>query len=242
MRTKYVRRLKRKMTDLKPITILVSTSPRPAHPDPRILEATLNSLKFGLPDAPVIIMADGVPEDISPTRLENYGGFKEAIRRRYTVLEFDKRVHQSGMIGAALEMVKTPLIFYVEDDWLISPNVEWHKLSALILSGQTNLIKLHAGHRLHPLHWHMHVDHVIWGGVPLFRTLQWSQNPHLASTDFYRLINTKHLAGKCDYIENIMHGPTYSGGWDAFKLCIYDPENEGTMQMVTHLDGREGER
>ena len=228
------------------ITILVSTSSIVSHPDTGIIDQTIASVRQTLPDAPLIIMADGLkPEHQTPARMAAYGGYKERIRGRYdnaTVLEYEENVNQCGMIGRALDLVTTPLVTYWEHDWAASPNIEWAALGSIIQSGQANYIKFHAYCRIHPLHWGMMVDHVIWNGIPLFRTLQYSQNPHLASVEFYRTIFREFLNGRTVAIEEVMHGPCACGPWERWKLCIYNPEHEGTMQMVRHLDGREGER
>jgi hypothetical protein len=230
------------------VTILVSTSSIISHPDTAIIDQTIASVRATLPNSAVIIMADGLkPEHRTPERMAAYAEYKERLRGRYensTLLEYEENVNQAGMLGRALELVQTPLLCYLEHDWKLSPNVEWEALGKIILSGRANYIKFHAGCRIHPLHWGMMIDHVIWDDIPLFRTVQWSQNPHLASTDFYRKIHGERLVGRRDCIENIMHSECacYLHNWDAYKLCIYDPMHEGTMQMITHLDGREGER
>src|SRR5579864_1708989 len=191
------------------ISILISTSPRPGHPDSDILDQTVASIRATLPDSPIIIMADGVPNDITPQRALNYSGFKSRIQGRYDnskVLEFDTHCQQSGMLGRGLELVNTPLLVYAEDDWSLSPNIEWDALGRIILSGRYNLIRFYAYCRIHPLHEGMMHEREIVDGIPFVRTLQYSQNPHLASTDFYRAIHTSHLHDRTSAIEEIMHG------------------------------------
>ncbi len=215
------------------ITILISTSPRPSHPSCRILDQTIISIRAQLPNAPIIIMADGGGD-------EKYQDFLYAIKDRYsdcTVIAYKENVQQSGMLDTALKLVKTPLVFYLEDDWEIHPNVEWEELGNIIRSGFCNYIKLHAGHRIHPLHEHMMHGRVIIKEIPFVLTSQWSQNPHLASTQFY-IDQVLPRCGPRDMIENLMHGPCASAPWEEYRLCIYNPMNEGTMLMCEHLDGK----
>lgn len=226
------------------ITILVSTSPRPTHPSPKILDQTILSIRAQLPTAPIIIMADGVPPDADRETHIRYAGFVAAIQGRYDnakVLPFDTWHQQSGMLGPALELVQTSVLFYLEDDWNIHPNVEWEKLCSIILDGFANYVRLYSNCRIHPIHEGMMVDRVIEQGVPFVRTWQWSQNPHLASTEFYRNVVLPRMAGRGpDAIENIMHQAcACEPEWEKWKLAIYNPMDEGTMQMVTHLGGRE---
>jgi len=212
------------------VTVLISTSPRPSHPSTRIIDQTIASVRSHLPEAPIHLMCDGA----NPLPKE-YVEFIDAVRPRVTRGElFGEHKHQSGMIGFTLERVTTPLILYVEDDWEFYPDIEWDELGVLILSGEFNYIKFHAAPRIHPLHERMMRERVMYNGekTHLIRTVQWSQNPHLASTAFYREINEKYLAGTCDYIENILAGVSN----ESMKLGIYNPVH-GDMIRIHHLDG-----
>ncbi len=219
------------------ITILISTSPRPSHPSTRILDQTILSIRAQLPNAPIIIMADGRGDADG-----KYGEFLKNIEGRYsdtTLIAYDRPSHQSGMLEQALQLVQTPLILYLEDDWeiLSHPPIVWDKLIHVFNSGIANYIKLHAGHRIHPLHESMMIERMIWDGVPLITTRQWSQNPHLAATEFYRSSVLPYCKGQCDYIENVMHGVCQAGPWEDWKMAIYNPIEGATMQTVCHLDG-----
>ncbi len=92
------------------VTILISTSPRPSHPSTHILDATVIHARKYLPDAPIVIMADGI---LLTTTNEDYALFLNKIRDRYPNCEVQTRsrwTHQSGMLEQALEAVKTPLL------------------------------------------------------------------------------------------------------------------------------------
>jgi hypothetical protein len=76
------------------------------------------------------------------------------------------------------------------------------------------------------------------GQVGIIRTRQWSQNPHLARTDFYRFLQKEYLDKETDFCENILHGMIgKADDWDRFRLGIYNPI-EGDQQRVRHLDGK----
>jgi len=218
------------------ITVIVSTSPRPSHPATRVLDRTIVSVKAQLPNVPIIITCDGIPSDAPHDTHIRYGGFKEAIQGRYDntrVIPFEQHQHQSGMLGIALAMVDTPVLLYLEDDWefLSYPPIEWEKLCTLITGGWTNYIRLFPQHRIHPLHEHMMKARVIFGDVPLVLHNQWSQNPHLASTEFYRKEVLPRCQTRTDYIENIMHGIGMDG------LATYNPREGVSMMVCQHIDG-----
>ena len=85
-------------------------------------------------------------------------------------------------------------------------------------------------------------------GLPMVRTVQWSQRPHMASTGFYRQIIADHFDNQRNpmFIEDRMHSIVETAwrkhgeaGWTRYRLWMYHPE--GNVQRSTHLDGRAGE-
>lgn len=231
-------------------TILIPTSPIPSCPSTHIIMATIRSIREQLSDASVIVTADGGGDD----------RYREYVERLTEIDVPDlivigpapAPVHQSGMLGTALDLVRTPLVYYLEHDWLTLPSVPWSELSALILSGRFNYLKLHAAPRVSPAHEHMMRERVIYHGlaeydryndraadraIPVIKTVQWSQNPHLASTEFYRSLNERFIRDRTDFIENLLHGIVGGAPWEEFKLGIYNPM-DGDMFRVYHLDGK----
>jgi hypothetical protein len=227
------------------ITVVVPTCPRPSHPSTKILDATIASVRRELPDAHIIITCDGPRDTLSQTDLVKYGGFISAIEGRYEnarVVRFTERGHQTGNMQAILPDIKTPIIFYVEDDWQILPNVQWKLLGDLILRGEYNYIKLYPQARISP--WHEHhmfrrVHHEIGSEhVFMVQTNQFSANPHLAATDWYQgLYANGMLRDRVDFIEEALHGTIGQCPWEAYKLGIYNPDH-GDMYRCLHLDGK----
>jgi hypothetical protein len=227
------------------ITVVICTSPRPSHPSAEIILKTIASVRKSLPDSRIIITCDG-PDDAP-----NYLPFKMQLKD-YAVLHFMEHVHQSGMLKRALDWVETPIMFYCEDDWEILPDIPWHELSRLMLTGKFNYIKLHATPRISPFHEHLMEERVIYqnekpydryqdaiGGkaIPIIKTRQWSQNPHLGWVDFYKRKILPMVKDKKDYLENIIHGVAANSHWDDFRCGIYNPP-DGDMMRIRHLDGR----
>jgi hypothetical protein len=229
---------------MKNITVVIPTSPIPSHPSTHIINAVLNTIRESIPDVPIIITADG------GTSAEHL----DFLRGQWpdTEIMLFTKVHQSGMLDWTLRKVKTPLIFYLEHDWAILPDVPWKDLSDIILSEKLNYIKLHAYPRISPYHEHLmerrviyqnghfsdrYQDNVPGEAIPFILTRQWSQNPHLASTEFYRRKILPMCEGKCDFIENLVHGTVGSSLWEEFRCAIYNPAG-GDMMKCAHLDGK----
>jgi hypothetical protein len=117
------------------------------------------------------------------------------------------------------------------------------------------MVRLHHQTAIHPDHRHMMLDDTeqTYGasdshpGVPLLRTLQWSQRPHLATTRLYRERVMPYFGRESrTYIEWIMHGAIQHGVehgreecWDRWRVAIYYPPG-GNIERSTHLDGRAG--
>jgi hypothetical protein len=98
-------------------------------------------------------------------------------------------------------------------------------------------------HEAFPLACHEHLYRKILhiGGIRLRETLQWSQRPHVASTDFYRMILREHFSPDAvTMIEDRMHGACQDHDWDYSKMMIYLP-NDTNCKRVYHTDGREGD-
>lgn len=234
------------------ITVLVPTSPIPSHPDVRIIEETIYSIRTHLPDSEIIIMFDGVREEQEHFR-KNY---EEYMRRvlwlannqwyNVTPLMFEEHTHQAGMTRRALQLVKTPQILFVEHDTPITPDREipFPRLVEYVKSGKAHLIRLHHEALVLEVHKYLMIEQPeddIWA------TYQWSQRPHVADTEWYKQILDNYFPPLAKtMIEDKMYGVLESAyrdrgrpGWDDFRVWLYYPE--GDIKRSFHLDGREGE-
>jgi hypothetical protein len=232
------------------ITILVSTSLIPTCPSTKIIDETVEAIRAQLPDSPILLGADGLNEPNA-----SYTRYCADLMTRYDntrTYVFDRPVHQTGMMERWLPDVATPLVYFLEHDWITLPNIPWMELSSLILSGEYNYIKLHATPRINPYHEHMmrervmhqggevtdrYLDNVGGPALPLIRTVQFSANPHLASTEWYRQLQRNYLAGKLDFTENVVHGIIGASNWEDHRMAIYNPV-DGDMMRCRHTDGR----
>lgn len=234
------------------VTVIITTSPSPAHPDTSTIEVVVASVRERLPDAEIIIAADGVRAEQSK-RAEMY----EEYRRRLLWLTehewsnvlpivFESHLHQANITRAALNEVRTPLVLFLEHDTPLVRDIPFAELGEIVLRDEVDLIRFHHETAIPVEHGYLMLDrepHEV-GKVPLVRTAQWSQRPHLAATEFYRSIVGEFFGtASRTMIEDVMHGvvSTYwreqgEAGWLRFRLAIYAPP--GSIQRSTHLDAR----
>lgn len=234
------------------ITVLIPTSPIPSHPDTRIVDETISTIRTHLPNAEIILMIDGIRAEQAYHR-ERYQEYTRRILWKannewvnVTPLLFEDHTHQAGMARKALGLVKTPLILFCEHDTPLTPDrfIPFEKLSQYILSGKANIIRLH--HEALVLEVHKHLM-IAEPESDLWATYQYSQRPHLASTEFYKHMLEEYIPplAKC-MIEDAVYGKLESAyrqqgkpGWKEFKVWLYYPE--GDIKRSYHLDGRESD-
>lgn len=226
------------------ITVLIPVSPIPSHPSTEIVDQTLASIRERLPESEIIILFDGVPAWHEHMRTD-YEKFKQTMLwkiehelHNVVPLVFDKHSHQSLMVKKALDMVRTPLILFSEQDTPLHDEIPFEAISEAVKTGYANVVRFHHEASVHPEHEHLMLDKepIDILGVPYLRTMQWSGRPHLASTSFYRTIADKYWDDQPRFIEHIMYGVVVEGAYDEFRLHCYAPK--GTLVRSLHLDGR----
>jgi hypothetical protein len=241
------------LPEAEPITVLVPTSPIASHPDTAVIEETIASVRHWLPDAEIIVMCDGVRPEQEYYR-QRYEDYLQRLvwltgrMERVLPVVHDDHLHQGELTKKALDLVRTPLVLFVEHDTPLVTDclIDFPALTAAALSGEADCIRFHHEALVLPDHEHLMLDSEPRDvhGAPLLRTVQWSQRPHLASTGFYRRLLAQHFDGtRRAMIEDAVHGPVHDAwrefglaGWDRYRLWMYAPG--GNIKRSYHLDGR----
>lgn len=243
------------LTDSRPpITVLVTCSPVRSHPDTGILEETVASIRERLPDSEIILAFDGVRPEQEARRAD----YEEHIRRVLWLADHawgntlplinDDHLHQAVATKRALEHVRTPLLLFCEHDTPLCGDVPWADIADVVMAGNANVIRLsHEASLLEP-HLYLMLDEQPQKvrGVPMTRTIQWSQRPHLASVAWYReLLDRWFPNDEKDFIEDRVYGKLIGAherdgemGWLGWRTWIYTPE--GDIKRSYHTDGRAG--
>ena len=238
------------------ITVILVTSVIPSHPETYIIEETIKSIRHHLPDNEIIIQIDGLREEQAHRKAD----YDEYISRilwkclheyaNVLPIVFDEHSHQSTMMKKTIDLIKTPLMLYVEGDTplVIDESIDWDACTNMIESGKANTIRFYHEAVVPEAHnWLM-----LNKEGDFLETVQWSQRPHLSKVSYYRTIVLADMPEKT-FIEDYMHGVAYEeyiipwkktksrDGWERHRLWIYYPSKTNSKRSY-HLDGRNGLR
>lgn len=227
--------------NINDITIVIPTSILPSHPDTRIIDETIASVRAQLPANEIILQMDGLREE-RLARKDAYDEYKSKVLwkcmhewNNVLPIIFDDYSHQTTMMKKTIDLINTAAILYVEGDAPITPDcpIEWEKCLDMLEYDKANTIRFHFESVIP--HEHEHLMFGIDNGF--MKTNQWSQRPHLSTAKYYRDIVLPFSEEKT-FIEDRFHGKVQSDDWEVHKLWIYHPE--GGIKRSYHLDGREG--
>lgn len=232
-------------------TILVSTSPSILHPSTDQIMQVIESARFVTQDdTPVLIMADGIRPEQQHLR-DNY---LEYLRRLHWlckglgnayVIEMPHHMHQAQMTRRVVNLeVTTPNVLFLEHDTplVVDEPIPWGQCEQLVSQRAVDVLRFHHEAVVHPEHEHLMIDRrtMTMMDVPVRRTTQWSQRPHLASTDYYRkILHREFSPDAVCFIEDRMHSVAQARPRD-HRIAIFHPDS-GNIKRSYHLDGRQGQ-
>jgi hypothetical protein len=229
------------------LTVLIPTSPIPSHPSTAILDETIANIRK-YTDARIIIMVDGVHESLKH-REEDYKEYYVKVidnekAGKYgdcKVVIFPEHNHQSSMTRFVLNsFVTTPLIMFCEHDTSPIGEIPFEALCGFIKNNDLiNCVRFNIFERIPKEHEYLMIGEIS-EHLPITRTIQWSQRPHIAKTEWYIDILDTYFLGKTCMIEDVMHSVVQVSydqlKKDVFGLAIYTPE--GNQLRSYHADGR----
>lgn len=234
--------------DLPATTALVTVSPSPLHPSMDMVLETIESARAASGyRMPVVVAADGVRVE----QMELHDAYMEHLHvlsweaRRLgdvQVIWSPNHVHQAELARMALRWVDSPLLLFLEHDTPLVADepIDFAGCERAVLGGHMDLLRFHHEALVLPAHEHLMLDAspVPAGDIPVRRTVQWSQRPHLAAVGYYRFLLGAYFSerARC-FIEDRMHSFAQSEP-DRNRLAIYHPE--GNIKRSYHLDGRRG--
>lgn len=247
------------LVSLHPVTVLVPTSTIPSHPSMDRVEELVRRVRAypAMTDAPILFMVDGLrPEQAE--RAATYEEYKRRLVARcnwdrewrgcYTLV-FDAFEHCACMTRKALGLVRSPLVFYLEHDMWPTGTIPWSAMFKALQQPGVNSIRLSMIDEIPPGHRHLYPGYrvpVEVCDVPLLKTWQWSQQPHLARTQWYQELMDTYFGWEsrtgieevlyCAMVNRIMQGIDSEATWGVW---VYGPE--GSLVRCETRDGRQGD-
>lgn len=231
------------------ITIILVTSVLPSHPNTRVIDETMKAIRTQLPNVEIIMQIDGLREE-QLDRKENYDEYKTQVLWKclhewdnVLPIVFTEHSHQSTMMRETIDLIKTPLMLYVEGDAPLTPDrdIDWDKCVQYILDGSASTIRFHHEEVLPKEHESLMIGQPENG---FRKTFQWSQRPHLSTVRYYKDVVLPSVKERA-FIEDTFHGIVHQDwivdgkiGWYRHRLVIYYPKDG--LQRSYHIDGREG--
>ena len=245
--------IRHELPDIDDVTILLPTSPIKEHPDTRIIDITIKSIRDRLPLAPIIIMIDGIrkeQEGYAKRYLEYTGRLLNKCNyewKNVLPIIFKEHYHQAAMTRQCLNYVRTNTVMFVEHDAPLCESIPFENIIKFVKSGEANIVRLNHEALILAVHKNLTLDSEVKFGIPVTRTAQWSQRPHIASTEFYRNIIRDYFSDNCrTMIEDRIHGYPSEAyrrrgkvGWQDWRIWIYTPK--GDQKRSYHIDGRQGD-
>jgi hypothetical protein len=228
---------------MQDITVVIPTSPIPAHPSTEIIERTIESIRKHLPDAPIKILCDGVRPEVEHRR-EAYREYIErllklAVSKYELVLIFPFATHlqQAGMLNAAMDWLKTPFLLFCEHDCILDDKpIGWNAIKKVLESGSADLVRLYWHQCPHPEHLHLMQEEFSIDDEQFIRTTQYSGWPHIAKVDLYRSLFAENAFGDC---RTMLETPLYSVFLSRpGSMCIYLGKGKDDAVRFHHLDAR----
>lgn len=227
----------------KDVTVVVPTSILPSHPDTKILEETIESVKFHFPENEIILQIDGLRNE-RLNRKSDYDEFKSRVLwkclhewKNVLPIIFDAHSHQTTMMKESIDEIKTSVMMYVEGDTplVTDMNIDWEECLDMLEYEKANTIRFHFESSIPEPHYPLMLER----NGNFLQTIQWSQRPHLSLVQYYKNVVLPYSNDKT-FIEDRFHGKVQEDGWEKHKLWIYHPE--GSIKRSYHLDGRAGTR
>lgn len=231
------------------VTAIITTSPTPGN-DLAVIQETIASIRHHFDDIEIIVACDGVRPEQEHLKV----GYDEYLYYLCRWTEDQSNIvpyvasewrHQAMLTFEALtEMGFNRVLLFCEHDTPLVADmaIDVDKAIETIELGMLDVLRFHHESRILEPHEHLMVDHVTVDlcGLPVRRTRQWSQRPHLASAGYYiSALGSNFTRESRTMIEDVLHSVCQVHPWNRNRLAIYHPD--GNIQRSYHLDARGSE-
>jgi hypothetical protein len=206
-----------------------------------MIDETLASIRHWLPTARIIVMCDYPRAEMRDFQVK-YEQYLDALRKQHKTgvifWEFGTHKHQIGMVRRVLPFVTTSLVLFAEHDTPLVTDrpIDFQGITDALLSGEVGCVRFLPESRVCPFHLYLYREQFESHGVPLWKCLQWSQRPHVATVELYKKAMNYFSPEANTMIEDRLATFVMNEPWEAWKVAVYNPPD--SMCRSQHLDGR----
>lgn len=233
-----------KMTADEAITIFVQASPVKSHPSTKIIAETIASARYHLPRARMILCCDGVRKEQEAYK-DRYAQFVASMAA-YAALQVggyefylaEKHLHQVACLRRILPSVTTPLIMYLEGDCplVVDREIDFGGIVDALLDDSVGCVRFLPESRVCKFHLYLYEEQFESHGVPLWKTKQWSQRPHVATVELYKRALSLFSPEANTMVEDRLMTYVQHEPWESWRVTTYNPPD--SMMRSCHLDAR----
>ena len=229
--------------DSSKITVLIPTSAIPSHPDTALMDETIDGIRYHMPFASIIILADGIWSKLEHRRGQ-YEEYLNRIEGRYPntrVIRFPVHTQQTAMAQYAIQnnFVQTKLIWWNEHDAPLRTDrkIYWASIVHEVESGNAGLVRLcFFEEGIHEAHEHLTRGRYPVGDSTFVKTVQFSGWSFLTTVDYFvNKIFAGPPIGK-EMLELRLYQDVANSPWEKYKIVQWVPE--GLASRFRHSNGR----
>lgn len=237
--------------NIENVTIVIPTSVSPIHPSTEIIDAVISGVRQYFPNNEIILQVDGLRKE-QKHRKNQYNEYKNRVLwkclhewKNVLPIVFDNHEHQSNMMKKTIDLIRTPLMFYIEGDIQLKENldVNWNEIMDMFEYNEAYTVRFYSyNHKIEPAHKHL----MLKQKGNYIQTFQWSQQPHISRVEYYRNVVLPNTIPKL-FIEDKFYGKVFADchetpeRWDEHRLWLYNPLGKD-VRVVNNLDGRKNIR
>lgn len=236
------------------LTLLIPASPIPSHPNTAVIERALDSLLTHLPDGAfrTIVCHDPPSPSLAPDRSNAFERYLQRLERltaagKYRRLDIDVTTaprwgHLAGSLRHTIGRVQSEFVFILQHDFFLTEHLpildliemmrRHPEVKHLRLNRKANLPRLWDGRTEERRRFFAERS---FDGVRVCQTLAWSDNPHLARTEYYSDLILPLVGDRQTFPENVCDPLNTPESHAQFGTFVYGAE--GQASTVGHLDG-----
>jgi hypothetical protein len=187
---------------LSDLTIIISSSPSPTHPDTNLIDSVLESVDefLNLSRIKIIFCLDAPKPNQQSAEIDKYKEFIQNLENRfrqkgnYVFIKQSEWGHLSGGLKNAIEFVNTNFVLVLQHDLPFIKHVDLEPLIQ-ILKNESSVKRIEFTRDQGPCRWdsepyyrrfkyHSKLFKVNGREIPLTKTLAWTDNNYLCSKEY----------------------------------------------------------